>query len=83
MAQQSARRGRKNQGVAEPFPSAQRWMIRPANSILARSHALLIEAGQTMAFDCVPTYPDRLLASNGPSADAVRSARIPYLCDGR
>ena len=40
------------------------------------ANALHIEAGQMAASDYVPTYPNLLLASEGASTDAVRSAFV-------
>jgi hypothetical protein len=77
MAQQSARRGWKNQrnGRALAKRAKLKW-IQSANSHTGPQHmALLIEAGQMTASDYVPTYPDLLLASEGASTDAVRGPR--------
>lgn len=75
MAQQSARRGRKNQGNGRALAKrAKLKWIRSANSHTGPQHmALLIEAGQMTASDYVPTCPDLLLASEGASTDDVRS----------
>jgi hypothetical protein len=81
VAQQSARRDRKNQGFPPCFISTLRVMwFRSANSHTGPQLASLDhEAGQMAASDYVPNLLDLPLASFGASTDGKR---IPPLCNG-